>query len=87
MVKGRSSNRRMNRKCKRHMAICQGGRLSPFRFYVPSARNPADRPSRRRTWPSRLRPSCFERPQFVVLHLFAGVARANDLFDWLHRLA
>ncbi|CAE8604573.1 unnamed protein product, partial [Polarella glacialis] len=44
--KGRSASRRLNGKCRKHGAIVLAGKLEGFYPWVPSADNPADRPSR-----------------------------------------
>jgi hypothetical protein len=44
-VKGRSSNRLINRKCRRSAAVQLSGDLTPFLFWEPSGRNWADAPS------------------------------------------
>ncbi|CAE8742493.1 unnamed protein product, partial [Polarella glacialis] len=44
--KGRSASRKYYKKCRKHAAIVLVGKLEGFYPWVPSADNPADRPSR-----------------------------------------
>eukprot|EP00972_Heterocapsa_arctica_P047896 7064456-Heterocapsa_arctica.AAC.1 len=46
MMKGRSSSIKLNCHCRRGCAIELAGNLTVFDFWVASAKNPADAPSR-----------------------------------------
>ena len=50
-MKGRSSSKALNGKCRRACAVVMAGALLPFHFWMPSAKNPADRPSRKHLSP------------------------------------
>ena len=82
LAKGRSSTRAMNRRCRKVGACCLGADLYLLHFYMRSAKNPADRPSRVRV----PRPLAGLRPCCVVIHLFSGRRRSGDVHDWLETL-
>ena len=86
-IKGRSSSWLVHRRCRTQMALCLAGGLIPMRFYMRSALNPADRPSRRAPLVSVRAPLRPPGAPCVVVHLFSGPARDGDLEHHLMRLA